>query len=136
MPVGEDIVGNFIAGGYVQWTLFDTLSTWGLVADAEAARAKSEADRARQGLLVSADVRTAHAEVQRVLYQRGPLQQAAEVARQNLDILRKRYRIGESLLIELLDGQLQLARAESDLVDNVIAAAVAEAELLSALGRL
>jgi outer membrane protein TolC len=132
----EELFGNFVAGLRVNWTIFDTLTTWATVRDAEYQRSRLEEDRVRARFQIDADVKGAHARLQKGMSQKTTLEEAAKVARDNLDIIRKRYEAGDALVIELLDAQVQLLRAESDLVDNSVSIAQADAELASAEGRL
>ncbi|HJZ89202.1 MAG TPA: TolC family protein [Polyangia bacterium] len=132
----EELFSNAWAGGRALWTLFDTLSTWAQVRDAEYQRVRLEADSSRIRFQVDADVRAAHVRLSRALAQRAPLDQSEKVARDNLEIIQKRYQAGDALILDLLDAQVQLLRSQSDLVDNSVTIAQAEAELQSALGRL
>jgi outer membrane protein TolC len=132
----EELFGNFVAGIRLNWTIFDTFTTWATVRDAEYQRARLEEDRVRARFQVDADVKGAHARLQKGVAQRATLEEAAKVARDNLEIIRKRYEAGDALVIELLDAQVQLLRAESDLVDSAVSIAQADAELASAEGRL
>jgi outer membrane protein TolC len=132
----DDLSANFYGGAQLQWTFFDTLSTWAQVRDAEYQRARLQADETRLRFTIEADVRSAHAELVKAIAQRAPTQRALDVARETVDLLRARYRAGDALVIELLDAEMQLLRSESDLVDNAIAIARAEAELAGAQGKL
>jgi outer membrane protein TolC len=132
----EQLFANLSAGIRLQWTIFDTLTTWATVRDAEYQQARYEADRVRAGVVIDTDVKAAHARLARTLAQKPPLVESVKVARDNLEIIRKRYEAGDALVIELLDAQVQLLRSESDLVDNAVAIATATAELASAQGRL
>jgi outer membrane protein TolC len=132
----EGLFANFYAGIRVQWQIFDTLSTWATVRDAEYQKVRADADVIRLRFQVQADVRGAHARLARSLAQRSPTEQALVVARENLDILRRRYETGDSLFLEVLDGQVQLLRSESDRIDNAVNIAQSEAELQAAVGLL
>jgi outer membrane protein TolC len=132
----EELFANFAAGAQVTWTLFDTLTTWAIVKDARFQLHRLQQDRVRAGVLVDADVKGAYARVTRTLAQKSPLEQAVAVARDNLEIIRRRYEAGDALVIELLDAQVQLLQAESSRIDNAVALAQADAELQAALGRL
>jgi outer membrane protein TolC len=132
----NDLSANFSVGGRVDWTLFDTLTTWAQVRDADYQRERYQADRARQGFLIDADVRGAHARLAKAIAQRAALTESERVARETLDVIRKRYQAGDALVIELVDAQVQLLRSESDLVDNAVTIAQADADLEAARGKL
>ena len=58
------------------------------------------------------------------------------MARDNLDIIRRRYEAGDALVIELLDAQVALLRNDANHIESTVAVARADAELKAALGRL
>ena len=132
----EELFANFAAGVRLNWNFFDTFTTWATVRDAEYQRARLEEDRQRARFQIDADVKGAHARLSRSVLQRALLEEAGRVARDNLEIIRKRYEAGDALVIELLDAQVQLLGAESNRVDNAVTIAQSEAELLAAEGRL
>jgi outer membrane protein TolC len=120
----------------VTWTLFDTFLTKNNVREAELVRERLVAQRRVAVLQIDADVRAAHARLERLLAERPPLERVAAVARDNLKIVTSRYEAGEALVIELIDAQVQVIRAESSVVDNAVSIAQADAELRAATGRL
>src|SRR5262249_29986154 len=132
----EQIVGNFFAGAQVSWTIFDTLTTWAKVRDAEYQRIQADYDERRTRFQVGSEVEAARARLVGYLKQRSQRAQVAEVSRDNLGILEKRYAAGQALILELLDAQVQLLQSDFNVVDGNVALALADAELAAALGRL
>jgi len=133
--IQERVILNYNMGLTAQWSVFDTLTTWTHVRDAELARDRLVEDRKRRTAEVSAEVRASHARLTKSIERQKWLQQAVAASRESVDLLRKRYRAGSSLLIELLGAEAELTQVESDLVESAVAIVLAEADLKRALGR-
>jgi outer membrane protein TolC len=133
--VEERVVLDFSVALNLQWSIFDTLTTWTQVRDAELARDQLVAERARRETEVRAEVRATHGRLGKAIVRHKWLQQAAAASRESVDLLRKRYRAGTALLIEVLGAEAELTQVESDLIDSDVAIVEAEADLAHALGR-
>jgi outer membrane protein TolC len=131
-----NLAGDLTIGAQLSMNFFDTLNTWTSVRDAGYEEARLQEDRRRVERIIDTDVRVQHANVLRLFAMYEPTQQAREVARQNLSILQTRYQNGDALFIEFLQGQIDLARAERQLVDATAQLHLAWLELEAALGKV
>jgi outer membrane protein TolC len=128
------LIGNFVAGVSVNWLAFDMLTTWNNVREARFARDRAAASTTRVGYTVSAEVRAAHARLDKTVAQRATIEHAIELAVSTLDIIKRRYKAGTALLIEVIDAEEELLRLESQQVDNAVGIAEAQAALDAARG--
>ena len=79
-------------------------------------------------------------EVQAVLgYQeaveRDVARRALESAAENLNLTQQKYNVGSATILELIDAEVQLQRARSDVVSALAAIRVAEAQIERVRGR-
>ncbi len=132
----QGVAGNLTLGATMSMNFFDTLNTWTSSKDAKYEEARLGEEERRLERVVEADVRYAHARLGHLYAQRAPLLSARDVARDNLSILAGRYRNGDALVIELLDGQNDLAGIEAQLADLSGQLQLAWIELDAALGRV
>ena len=132
----EELVFTALAGVKIDWVFFDTLSTWTAVRDAGFVRDRARLDIERTRYQVRADVQSAHGRLRTALERKLLVADAVASARRALDLLSKRYQVGEALLVEMLLAQTDLAQLEGDLMDASVATAEAEAALLAATGQL
>jgi outer membrane protein TolC len=109
--------GNFTTGASLTMNFFDTLNTYTAAADARYQEQVAEQEARRYERLVDGDVRTVHANLLKLYERRAPLVAARTLAADNLRILEARYKNGDSLVIEYLDAQIDLANAELNLAD-------------------
>lgn len=130
------ISGNLTLGLTLSMNFFDTLNTWTTSRDARYEEARLYEEKRRVVRVIDADVRAAHAHVERVFRRRQPLEAARDIARDNLAILQARYQNGDALIIEYLDGQNDLINAEQQLVDATAQLTQAWLELEASLGRV
>jgi outer membrane protein TolC len=56
-------------------------------------------------------------------------------ATENLKLIQEKYNVGSSTILDLIDAQVQLQRAASDVVSALAAIRVAEAQLNRVRGR-
>lgn len=112
----------------------------GFATDAQIASARARLIRAREGRdalarNLESEVRQAlllHQEaVEREELGRRTLESAAE----NLNLVQQKYNVGSSTILDLIDAQVQLQRAQSDLVSAQAAIRVADATLDRVRGR-
>ncbi|HEY3355037.1 MAG TPA: TolC family protein [Polyangia bacterium] len=132
----KNMSGSFFVGATLNVNLFDTWNTRTQVRDARYEVSRLHEEERRVGRIVELDVRVAHAKLLRLYDSRGPLAKSAEVARDTLDIIERRYKSGDALILDYLDAQLELLGAEIDLVDSTAAIAQAWGELWAATGRI
>lgn|GEM_PF-3872725 len=131
-----NISGNFTAGLTLSMNFFDMLNTWTAQKDAKYEEARLLEDERRVRRIVDGDVRAAHAKLERLYGRRAALIEAGLVAADNLKIIESRYKNGDSLVIEYLDGQTELAQTELDLADNTAQLQLAWLELAASLGKI
>lgn len=60
---------------------------------------------------------------------------ALESARENLNLVQQKYNVGSATILDLIDSQVQLQRAEGDLVSSLAAILVARASIERVRGR-
>ncbi len=131
-----DIAGNLTLGVTLSMNFFDTLNTWTSSRDARYEEARLIEEKRRAVRVVDSDVRFAHAKVLHLYDRRVPLVEARDVASDNLKILEGRYKNGDALVIEYLDGQNDLTTAEQQLVDTTAQLQQAWLELDASLGKI
>jgi outer membrane protein TolC len=132
----QDIAGNLTVGLNLSMNFFDTLNTWTGTKDALFEEARLQEEIRRFARIVDSDVRTAYARLVHLYQRRAPLIAALEIATDNLKILEARYKNGDALVIEYLDGQNDLITAEQQVVDVTAQLQQAWLELEAALGRV
>lgn len=125
-------VGGQIA---LRWDIFD-----GLLSDARNASANARLKRAEESSAalernLAADVRIAVLSHQQALEQNDVARRALESATENLKLTQEKYNVGSATILELIDAQVQLQRAQSDGVSALAAIRVAEAQLNRVRGR-
>lgn len=131
-----NVTGSLFLGASLTLNLFDTLNTYTAVRDARYEVARLEQEQRRLGRLVEADVRTVNARLLKLYATRQPLQRTAELARDTLDIIERRYRNGDALILDFLDAELDLLNAEIDLANSTALIASTWGELWAATGRI
>jgi outer membrane protein len=132
----SNISGNLTLGVTLNMNFFDTLNTWTLHRDARFEHARLLEERRRFGRVIDADVRAAHARVQKLFARRLPLVAARDVALDNVKILEARYKNGDALVIEFLEAQNDLTNAERALTDVQAQLQLAWLELDASLGNI
>lgn len=130
------VAGNLTLGAQLTMNFFDTLNTYTSVKDARYEEARLASEQRRWTRVVEADVRQAHAHLERLYEQRPPLVEARALAQDNVTILRARYGNGEALIIELLDAEIDQTNAELRVVDLDAQLQLAWIELQAALGNV
>jgi outer membrane protein len=126
----------FVIGGTLSINLFDMLNTRTAVQDARYQVGLQEQEERRLGRLVELDVRTAHTRLLKLYRSREALLSAVTLARDTLDIVERRYKNGDALILDFLDAQFDLFNTESDVVDSTVAIALTWGELEAATGRI
>jgi len=132
----SNITGNLTLGVNLSMNFFDTLNTYTAMKDARFEEDRLKEEIRRFARIVDSDVRTAHARILHLYQRRAPLVAALAVAQDNLKILEARYKNGDALVIEYLDGQNDLITAEQQVVDATAQLQQAWLELQASLGRV
>ncbi|MCK6549879.1 TolC family protein [Myxococcota bacterium] len=126
--------GDVQLGIVLSINLFDTFSTQTAVEDAKLLAARAELEKRRVGRVIDADVRVARAKIE---HQHATLQRLAPaeaLARDNLEIIQKRYENGEALVSDLIDAEIELLELERQRTDATAELQLAWLELAAALG--
>ncbi len=129
------MIGNVTAGVSVNWTAFDMLTTWNNVREAKYLRDRVAQDRARIDYTVRAEVRVAYVRLKKAVERRDSILRAVTLAESTVDLIRKRYLTGTSLVIEVLSAEAELLQLESEAADNAVEIADANAQLWHASGQ-
>ena len=127
--------GSFYTGLQMNWNIFDMAQTWTKVRDAGYARDRADNDRVRRRHDVLLDVRTAHAQLAEALRSQDPLTKQVSLSRSSLELLRRRYSVGNAQLIDVLDAQDKLLQNELQLIDRAVDVTEADQKLQGAMGR-
>ena len=111
----------------VNFNLFDGFAT-----DARVAAARSQLLRSREtrdALLrnLEGEVRQTLLSYQESVEREGLTRQALESAAENLNLVQQKYNVGSATILDLIDSQVQLQRAQSDLVSALADIRIAEA---------
>ncbi len=130
-----NLAANITLGAQLSMNFFDTLNTYTTTKDAKYEERRLGEEERRMQRQVDTDVRTAHAKVQKLYDQLGPLKEARDLASDNVKIIEGRYRNGDALVIEFLDSEVELNNAEVQISDVTAQIQVAVFELDAALGR-
>ena len=129
---------NFVFQGSVaiNLDLFDGFLTDARVAQARASlvRARDARDMLQRNL--SSQVKEALLNYQAALETDRVARRALESATENLKLTQEKYNVGSATILELIDAQVQLQRAQSDGVSALAAIRVAEAQIDRARGRV
>jgi outer membrane protein TolC len=131
-----NITGSVFFGATLSMNLFDTLNTYTSVRDARLEQKRLAAEEQRIGRVIESDVRVLHARLLHLYSMHEPLQKSRDIAADNLAILEKRYRIGDVMVLDLIDGAVELLNAEINLTNQVATIAQTWGELYLAAGRM
>ncbi|HRI51951.1 MAG TPA: TolC family protein, partial [Pseudomonadota bacterium] len=132
----SNITGSVFLGATLSLNLFDTLNTYTQVRDARLEHKRLAAEEQRIGRVVETDVRVLHARLLHLYSMREPLLKSRDIAADNLAILEKRYRIGDAMVLDLIDGAVELLNIEISLTNQEATIAQTWGELFLASGRL
>jgi outer membrane protein len=129
-----DLIRHYSAGILLSWLSLDGLATWQDARAAELERQKLDHQGARTAQLVDAEVRRAHGQLAAAMAERAPLLEAQAIARDTVELIKRRYQAGAALLIEVLDAEDELAELDAAAAGNAVDMAVGQAALASARG--
>lgn len=131
-----NITGSVFLGSTLSLNLFDTLNTYTAVKDAKLEEQRLLAEERRIGRAVETDVRVLHARLVHLYRMREPLERNRLIARDNLNILERRYRSGDVAILDLIDAAVDLVTQEVNLANQAATIAQTWGELYLAAGRL
>lgn len=119
-------IGGSIA---LNWDFFDGLATDARNASARARLMRSTETRDALRRNLAAEVRQALLAHREALEREVLSRRALAAAEENLNLTQQKYNVGSATVLELIDAQVQLQRAQSDLVSALAAIRVAEAQV-------
>jgi outer membrane protein TolC len=119
----------------LSWNLFDGFSTDAGIASARAGllRAQDTYDVLRRDL--AGEVHQATLTYQQALAAQNVAGSAVESATESMKLTQQKYNVGSATILDLIDAQVQLQRAQSQLVSALAGIRVAEARLDQVRGR-
>lgn len=120
----------------LNWDFFDGLATRSRIAGARARvdRAQAAHDLLRRNL--AAEVHEALQTYEQVQAGEAVARRSLDSANENLKLTQQKYNVGSATILDLVDAQVQLQRAESQLVSALAAIRVAEARVERVRGRM
>ena len=124
-------------GGRValNWDFFDALATDSRVAAARARLLRAQDARNALHRNLESEVHEAVLTYREAVAREGVARRALESATENLKLTQEKYNVGSATILDLIDAQVQLQRAQSDVVSALAAIRVAEAQLNRVRGR-
>lgn len=119
----------------INWEIFSGMSTESRIASAQAKLERARDTRAVALRNLEGEVHQALLAHEEALERNRLGESAYESAAENLKLTQQKYNVGSATILELIDAQVQLQRAESDQVTALAALRVAEAQLDRVRGR-
>jgi len=119
----------------LNWNVFDGLQTDSRIASARAQVMRARADRDALRRNLESEVHQALIAYREAVERDKVARRALESATENLKLTQEKYNVGSATVLELIDAQVQLQRAQSDGVSALAAIRVAEAQLDRVRGR-
>ncbi|HET9327724.1 MAG TPA: TolC family protein [Candidatus Eisenbacteria bacterium] len=124
-------------GGQValNWDFFDGLATDARIAANRARQMRAQENRDALYRNLESEVHQAVMTYREALEGDRLARRTLESATENLKLIQEKYNVGSSTILDLIDAQVQLQRAQSDVVSALAAIRVAEAQLNRVRGR-
>lgn len=119
----------------VSMSLFDGLATESRIASARAGEMRARETRDAMLRNLDSEVRIVVLGYTEATEREQLARRTLESASENLNLVQQKYNVGSATILDLIDSQVQLQRAQSDLVSAMAAIRVAEAELDQVRGR-
>lgn len=119
----------------LRWDVFDGLATDARVAAARGRVRRAEENRNALQRNLAGEVRQALLAYHEAVERDSVASRAVESATENLKLTQEKYNVGSGTILELIDAQVQLQRAQSDQVSALAAIRVAEAQIDRVRGR-
>jgi outer membrane protein TolC len=113
----------------VSWDLFDGLATDARNATARARLMRAEETRNALRRNLQADVSQALIVHREAISRDAVARRALDSAFENLKLTQEKYKVGSGTILELIDAQVQLQRAQNDQVTALASIRVAEAQI-------
>ncbi|TMQ50871.1 MAG: TolC family protein [Candidatus Eisenbacteria bacterium] len=117
------------------WNLFSGFATEGSIASSRARvmRAKDNYEALHRNL--ASEVEQTLLTYREVVAAYGVAQRAVESAEENMKLTQQKYNVGSATILDLIDAQVQLQQAESDIVSALAGIRVVEATIEKVRGR-
>lgn len=124
-------------GGQValNWDFFDGLATDARIAANRARQMRAQENRDALYRNLESEVHQAVMTYREAMEGDRLARRTLESATENLKLIQEKYNVGSSTILDLIDAQVQLQRAQSDVVSALAAIRVAEAQLNRVRGR-
>jgi outer membrane protein len=119
----------------VNWDVFDGLATDSRIASARARVMRAEQARTALQRNLQSEVLQALLSYREAVERARVAGRATESAAENLKLTQEKYNVGSATILELIDAQVQLQRAQSDGVSAQAAIHVAQAQIDRVRGR-
>ncbi|MDO8137619.1 MAG: TolC family protein, partial [Candidatus Brocadiales bacterium] len=133
-PTFGDITSRSILDGFVGWTLSGSA-----IGRVKSAKAQLQEHRIREKIVqesIKSDVVKAYEEVLVAREQISATEKGLIAAEKTLDISQNRLKHGEGIVLEILQAQEALTKAQTDYVKAIVKYNNAQFQLLNALGEL
>lgn len=119
----------------LNWDVFDGMATAARVSSARARVLRAEESKSALTRNLQSDVEQALLAYREALERDRVARRALDSATENLKLTQEKYNVGSATILELIDAQVQLQRAQSDGVSALAAIRVAEAQIDRVRGR-
>lgn len=119
----------------ISMPIFSGMATESRIASAQASLRRAEDARNTLYRDLDAEVHLGVLQYRQALAQYEVASQAVASAEENLKLTQQKYNVGSSTILDLIDAQVQLQRAQSDAVSALATIRVAEAQLNRIRGR-
>jgi len=119
----------------LNWDIFTGFATQARIASARARELRSQETQAALYRNLESEVHQALQTYREALERDRVARRGLESAVENLKLTQEKYNVGSATILDLIDAQVQLQRAQSDTVVALAAIRVAEAQLNRVRGR-
>lgn len=119
----------------LNWDVFNLAAVDAQIASARARLDRSTATRDALRRNLAAEVNQALLSHNEAVTQNGVAQRGLESATENMKLTQEKYNVGSATILELIDAQVQLQTAQSNVVRALAAIRVAEAQINRVRGR-
>jgi outer membrane protein TolC len=117
------------------WNIFSGMATESRIATAQADLARAADARNVLWRNLDAEVHQAVLQYRQAVQQDAVAKEGVASAEENLKLTQQKYNVGSATILDLIDAQVQLQRAESNSVSALASIRVAEAQLNRVRGR-
>jgi outer membrane protein TolC len=134
-PFPRQTLGQRSASLSVNWDFFDGLATDARVASARSRLLQARATRDALDRNLESEVHQALLGYQESIERASLANRTLESASESFNLVQQKYNVGSATILDLIDSQVQLQRAQSNLVSAMAAIQVALAQLDQVRGR-